>query len=257
MTDTEKRPITFDDEPAVSGQKARVVFIVDASGSMRTVAEETVQFFNNQVEAIQTSSRDVATRVSLMTFSDVSKDLLWDEPVELLQPWTVAQYKPGGNTALRDAVGRAIERLDKDPDISDPNTSVLFIIITDGAENASRRVSQEQLAALIRDRQDTGRWTFTYMGANQDLSKIVREMNIPVMNTVSYDSSPIGTMTASAVAASSTRSYFSARSSGKLSVSNFYAGNEDVPVTTSTTTGGKSIIDKINDLNLLKPTTEK
>ena len=94
-------------------------------------------------------------------------------------------YLPCDSTAILDAVGIALERFATEVG-DDAETRYVVVIISDGEENASRRYNYEVIASMIGVRQNTGRWTFAYVGANQDLSEVSRRMHIPRQNMVCY-----------------------------------------------------------------------
>jgi len=91
-------------------------------------------------------------------------------------------YTPGGNTALFDAVAKAVRVADHQ---KKPEDRVLCVIITDGEENSSRETTKEQVQRLISVRQTEQGWTFAYLGANPEAW--VSEMGIRAGNSVPYN----------------------------------------------------------------------
>lgn len=140
--------------------------ILDASGSMSSSREEAVEMFNEQVETAQNEKPN--TRFSLVTFSsDVDEPQFWLDDVTQIEGLEHEDYQPGGRTALYDAVGSTIERLnDEAPSEADH----LFIIITDGMENNSNEYSGEQVQEMIEEREDKD-WTFLYLGGAETLEE--------------------------------------------------------------------------------------
>ncbi len=208
---------------SVLPQKNYVAFVLDSSGSMAMIQKEIVEGFNEQVRAIRQSAKGMPTKVSLVTFSSRPHPAkLWCEPVEKLQELERKEYVPDGCTALYDTVAEVIGRLEKQPDISDKNVSVLFLILSDGQENSSQEFNSEKLASLIKKCQATGRWTFTYLGANQDVMLSAQAMGIPVLNAMAFVSDRHGTQVATGQSVRATMNYMSQRRAGTRSVKNFY-----------------------------------
>lgn len=167
-----------------------VAFIVDKSGSMETCREQVISGFNEFVGDLK-RERDMDIRFSA-TFFDT-------EVVVRHDGWTVGDvpiltrdtYRPGGTTALYDAVGATLNALERRL-AGNTDTPVVVVIQTDGHENSSREYGHAQIARRISDLQAKGNWTFVFMGANQDAWAAASKLNIPQMNTMSYDSTRTG-----------------------------------------------------------------
>jgi len=183
-------------------KRTEIAVILDCSGSMEMIREETIGSFNEQVQVIHDTTESegaetcescghedgMETKVTLVTFNtSVHDPKLWRETPSEIQELTPEDYQPRGATALRDAVGTTISELEKIPYAKDPDMSFLVIIISDGHENASTIWEQNKLARKIRALQKTKRWTFTYLGANQDLEQIQKEYAIPRGNIQAWD----------------------------------------------------------------------
>src|SRR5450759_2899929 len=175
-----------------------LAIILDRSGSMEACRDATISGFNEYITGIRESSEraELETRVTLVTFNHGMKTAYFDEPLARLKPISRETYVPEGNTAMLDAVCATLKRLEKlgakrpDPDGRD---SYLICIISDGLENASRRFDYSTIAETIQRLSATDRWTFTYLGSNQDLSLISQRMGIPAGYAADYASSPVGT----------------------------------------------------------------
>jgi len=227
--------------------KTYVAIILDKSGSMDGIRNEARNHFNEQIEALKEESNSPAkvaknllkgkktqgleTKATFVTFNESIDMPIFNEDVNSLNELKPKDYIPGGMTALYDAMGFTIHKfLDEIPDINDPNVAVLFTVITDGQENASSDYSGEEgrkkLKSQIEDLQATNRWTFTYLGANQDvLEEAVKGLSFMANNVQAWVSDPSGTRNATMRQISGTRSYYTARKMGRTSVANFY----DVP----------------------------
>lgn len=190
--------------------KTNVVIILDKSGSMTWAKEATIAGYNDQLAAIKGFAKDQKVRVSRITFNENAIIDYWMEPVSRAAQLTIYNYSPTGSTALYDAVGIGINQAIAE---EDPEAAYLFVIVSDGQENASRIWNAKALSTKIKSLQKTGRWTFTYIGANQDLARVSRDLNIPRSNMMAYHNDPIGTqvMYASSTASLSDN-YFTQRS---------------------------------------------
>ncbi|HZU14497.1 MAG TPA: vWA domain-containing protein [Chloroflexota bacterium] len=187
-----------------------VAIVLDRSGSMETCRQATISGFNEYVGEIRRTAEreEVPTRVTLTTFNgDVTVHYV-DEPLARLKRLSYRTYVPGGNTAMLDAVGETIDRLQP---LDAEDDTFLVCVISDGLENASRRYSYADIAERIQQLTATERWTFTYLGANQDLSVISRQLAIPVGNVAAYDADPTGTSDAWIRHSASTARYFEER----------------------------------------------
>ncbi len=210
-------------------KKTYVAFVLDNSGSMDSIKTETISAFNDQIDKLKKVSKNIETCVSLTTFDSYINEVVFNEPVEKLIKLTDSTYIPQLYTAMYDGVGHSIDSLEKLNDINNDDVSILMLIISDGQENASVKYNKFQIAEKIKKLTDTNRWTFTYLGANQDLSVISRDLNIPLANTLQFQASSAGVNTASQIVTSSLGSYYNATSSGESCVRGFYNATQDDP----------------------------
>ena len=108
-------------------------------------------------------------------------------PVEKIEDVRQEEYRPGSCTPLYDAMGVAINNLDK---VIKPDDPVLVTIITDGMENSSEEYSGAVIKKLVDSKRETG-WTFAYIGANQDAIEVARELSIN--NALNFEADAEGT----------------------------------------------------------------
>lgn len=135
-----------------------VVFILDKSGSMSGSEESTISSFNEYLE--KEKKNNYKTRITTILFSDDYSYLYKGADVSKVSPLTRDDYFVGGCTALYDAIGSSINYIDRcDTD------KVLFIIITDGYENASKEFDKEKIRSMIKDHSN---YEFIYIGADID-----------------------------------------------------------------------------------------
>lgn len=215
--------------------KTEVLVILDASGSMENCRDQTISAFNEQVKTIRKSAKDQDIKASLVVFNSAGnlREVLWQQPADKLNEITREDYIPDGMTAEYDAICLSLDRLG-----DDGTSSYLTIIVSDGFENNSKKHTQADVAERIQRLTKTGRWTFTYMGANQDLGLVASAMHIPAANIAAYNATPLGTKIGGQIMNHASMSYFSARASGMLSTEDFYGTGGGIKDATSITGSG-------------------
>ena len=156
-----------------------MVFILDKSGSMCGLESDTIGGFNSLIKKQQTESGKCV--VTTVLFSD-SKETVHDRiPLEQISPMTENDYTPMGCTALFDSVGSTIShiasvhRYIRKEDVPD---KTVFVIITDGYENASREFTHKALKKLIEQKKKKDNWEFMFIGANIDACKTAQSIGI-------------------------------------------------------------------------------
>lgn len=205
--------------------KTYVVLVLDESGSMLSCKDAARNHFNEQVQTVKETAKGQTVKVSLVKFSTKVNELYFNKSVKELTEIGTKDYNPSGNTALYDAMGLTMLKMDKElKDLKKKNVSVIFVVVSDGEENYSKEFGgehgRERLQTMIEERQETGRWTFTYMGANQDITQVAKSLGIHVGNTTVFDVHDFKSATTRASKA--LRSYMSSRSAGTTAVRSFY-----------------------------------
>lgn len=213
-----------------------VALILDRSSSMGTIREEAIGAFNDQLRVIREESEDgTPNLVTLTTFATTVDDFqFFDEPPKQIPSLTLDRYQPGGSTALLDAIMKTVDAFKKLPDADDPDTSFLVAVITDGEENSSQEYSlrhdgPKRVGETIKELEATQRWTFTYLCANVDPTKIQKTLNISAGNTMSFTADSRGTIAASSMHSNSTSNYLKARKMGLTSTPEFYSKTSSKP----------------------------
>ena len=166
-------------------KKLDVVFILDKSGSMGGQEENTISSFNEYLEKEKKNKYD--TYITTVLFSDKYNVIHDRIPVSKVKKLTNKEYYVGGCTALLDALGNTIHSMEeKDTD------KVLFIIITDGYENASREYTKDQIKKLVKKNKD---YEFIYVGADIDSYEAGSQIGIKKDNIANFKKDRKGTAT--------------------------------------------------------------
>lgn len=170
-----------------------LVVIMDRSGSMWPLANDTINGFNSLIEK-QKADTNGDVHVTVVLFN-TSFNVLYDcVDIKEIPKMTSKDYFPSGGTALLDAVGNTItsvgKRLADTPEEERP-ANVMFVITTDGYENSSREYNQKQIADMIEHQKTKYSWTFMFLGANIDAESVGKSYNIDYAKT--YTASSIGT----------------------------------------------------------------
>lgn len=170
-----------------------VVFILDKSGSMEGLEKDTIGGFNSMLAKHKNGEN--AAYVSTVFFSTKSKVIHDRLPIAEVPELTEKEYFVGGGTALLDAIGDAIKHIKNIHKYARPEdvpAKTIFIITTDGEENASRKYNYDDIKKLVEDQKEKG-WDFVFMGANIDAFEIASHLGISRNRTVNYHNDEQGT----------------------------------------------------------------
>ena len=171
-----------------------MVFILDRSGSMHGLEADTIGGFNSLID--KQKKEEGEAYVSLVLFNHDS-DVIYDRAdIGKVEPLTDTQYVASGSTALLDAVGGAIHHIGnvhKYAREEDVPEKTIFIIITDGMENASRMYDRRKVKSMIERQTEKYGWEFMFLGANIDAVETARSYGIRRDRAVEYYSDSVGT----------------------------------------------------------------
>jgi len=170
--------------------------IIDRSGSMSGLIEQTVDGVNQQIRKIKEigerfPEQELITSLTLFNhrisniWNYIRSGQLWD--------MNYADFRPDGHTALLDAIGITLSEVQKavGMEIENDEASVVVVILTDGYENASINFTHDQVASMIGGLEKTGKWTFSYLGATNDAVDVAQSLNINKNNAMQYNMSEI------------------------------------------------------------------
>lgn len=167
-----------------------LVLVLDRSGSMNGLQKDTIGGFNSMIK--KQKDNKVDTYVTTVLFNDKNEILYDRKKISDIPEMTDKDYVPGGMTALLDAVGVTINRIDKVENVNAPDHKVVFVIITDGQENYSQEYRVAQIKEMISTRQEKFGWEFVFLGANIDAVGEAGKLGISESNAVKYRNSGSG-----------------------------------------------------------------
>ena len=171
-----------------------LVMILDRSGSMGGLEADTIGGFNGMIG--KQKKEDGEAYVSVVLFDDVPEVIYDRVDIHKVEPMTDRQYYVRGCTALLDAVGRAIRHIEtvhryaRDEDVPE---KTLFIITTDGMENASREYTYERVRRMIEQKKEKNGWEFIFLGANIDAAREAERFGIHRSRAVRFENDSKGT----------------------------------------------------------------
>lgn len=171
-----------------------IIFILDRSGSMSGLEADTIGDFNSMIE--KQKKADGEAMISTVLFDNVSEVIHDRVSVLDIQPMTDKDYTVRGCTALLDAIGGAIHHIGnihKYARAEDVPEHTLFVITTDGMENASRHYNAERVKQMIERQKARYGWEFLFLGANIDAVETARHFGIGADRAVNYHSDSAGT----------------------------------------------------------------
>lgn len=171
-----------------------MVFILDRSGSMSGLESDTIGGFNSLIE--KQKKEDGTCFVSTVLFSDKMQTVHDRVALKDIEKMTDKDYIPMGCTALYDAIGNTvahitnIHRYIREEDVP---ANTVFVIITDGYENASREYTHEKVKALVESKKEKDGWEFMFIGANIDAAATAETIGIGGNMAANYCADERGT----------------------------------------------------------------
>ncbi len=171
-----------------------IVYILDRSGSMGGLEADTIGGFNSMMDKQKKTGEKAL--VSTVLFDDVCEVIHDRVPIEKIEKMTDNQYYVRGCTALLDAVGGAIHHIGnihKHARQEDVPEKTIFVITTDGMENASRNYSYEKIRKMVKKQQKKYGWEFIFIGANIDAYAEAQKYGIRRDRAVNYVCDSVGT----------------------------------------------------------------
>lgn len=159
-------------------KNTEIIFIIDKSGSMAHLVGDTIGGFNGFIESQKTL--EGKSTLTTVLFDSSYKILHDNVDIREVKPMTNFDYIAGGGTAMLDAIGAVINKVqDRHDELgSEKPDNVLFVITTDGEENSSRSFNKKQIEKMIKHQTNGHGWKFMFLGANMDAVKEAADIGI-------------------------------------------------------------------------------
>lgn len=180
-----------------------IIVITDRSGSMESIRDDVIGGFNAFLD--EQKLQPGAARMTYAQFDDRYDAVYQAQPIETAQKLTRASFVPRGGTALMDAIGRTMNEQGARIDAEGWAEKVIYYIVTDGGENASREFRRDQIKTMIEQAQARGQ-AFIFQAANQDAFAVGASYGIAGATTQNFEASAQGTLRAYASASTMTSS---------------------------------------------------
>lgn len=177
-----------------SNNLTELVFILDRSGSMSGLEADTIGGFNSMIE--RQKKLDGKVFVSTVLFDDETQVLHDRIDIQKVKPMTDEDYTIGGCTALLDAIGGAIHHIGNIHKYARPEDVpeyTMFVITTDGQENASNNYTSDKVKKMIRRQEERYGWEFVFVAANIDAVETADRIGIRKERAANYNYSKKGT----------------------------------------------------------------
>ncbi len=188
--------------------KTDITIILDRSGSMDSVKDDTIGGFNNFLGEQQKVEGEAV--LSLVQFDDQYEVVYSDKDINSAAKLTEETFQPRGMTALFDAVGRTVnavgQRLAALSEEERPD-KILFVIMTDGFENSSKEFNAARISEMITHQRNAYKWEFMFIGANQDAVLSAQQIGIPAAAALTYAANEEGTRAAYSMMAGKVKNY--------------------------------------------------
>jgi uncharacterized protein YegL len=171
--------------------------VLDRSGSMASVKDDTIGAFNNYVEELAKTNPEA--KLSLTIFDSQSVDTIVNNvSIKEVTPLNGTTYQPRGSTPLYDAVGKVIDKLE-----NTKGKNKVLVVLTDGYENCSKEYSREGIKNSLDEKQEKNNWLVIYLGANQDAFAEGAKFGTQHINTMDFNTANMrSTLSATAAATS-------------------------------------------------------
>jgi len=171
-----------------------VIFILDRSGSMQGLETDTIGGYNSMLDEHKVGDGEVL--LSLVLFDDRFQVIHNRQDIKSVSPLTKREYFVRGSTALYDAIGRSIQKINQVQNRlpeGERSEKIIFVIITDGYENASREYNRAEIQRLITRHKQLFGWEFLFLGANIDADEVAEHLGIDAHKAANYHADSKGT----------------------------------------------------------------
>lgn len=200
-----------------------VNFVLDETGSMQSVKEETISGFNAYIAELVKNAK-AKVWLTLTQFNSQKIEVVYNM-VNIIDvhDLTAETYRPANFTPLYDAIGQTIRTTEDALKLKRGKPAVLCVIMTDGEENASKEWTKDKIFNLIEEKTKEG-WTFVFLGADQDAYAVGAGMGIAKGSVANYAGTPVETSAVMRKAGMATSSYLA---DGSKQTADFFGKDDD------------------------------
>ncbi len=193
--------------PLMKANHTDITIVLDRSGSMAAVKDDTIGGFNTFLDDQRKVPGSAA--ITLHQFDDEFETPIKAQDIQAAPHLTGKTFVPRGNTALLDAIGRAIGETGSRLEVAgdDRPEKVVFVVITDGHENASHEYNHGKVFEMIDHQRTKYSWEFVFLGANQDAIKVASNLGMSTANAINYAANTTGVKAAFAGTSSNLRAF--------------------------------------------------
>ncbi|WAS04170.1 VWA domain-containing protein [Gloeomargaritales cyanobacterium VI4D9] len=187
-----------------------ITVILDRSGSMNAIANDTIGGFNDFVHRQKEGSGTATLTLVQFDTQDPYEVIHWFKPIAEIPPLTNKTFVPRASTPLWDAVGRGIEDLERNLSLLAPEAQpeqVVMVVVTDGMENSSRQFRGGQIREMITEKSEKNQWQFVYLSADLDAVCEAEKTGFSKASTMAYDLNVAGVKEAWLSTADSVKRY--------------------------------------------------
>jgi Mg-chelatase subunit ChlD len=200
-----------------------LLLILDKSSSMNSIRQETVDHYNEVLDANREAANDEhKILVSLVEFNQEVFEVFWEQNITQCARLTLADFQPSGMTALWDGMGQGIARLAQN---ADKTHAYCCVTLSDGGENSSKPGAKSECDSLVKSLKRKGNWTFQYIGCDPQNLRETRDMG---MASMSWTASSEGAKHLTGQVTDAFRRYNYSRAAGVMSV-NCLVGDDTNP----------------------------
>lgn len=204
------------------------LFLLDTSGSMRSIRDKIISGYNEQLQHIKKLDLENGTEslFGLVTFDSTVKVRYLNEAIQVAEELTHASYNPDGGTAFYDALVIAINALEDKLGSDLNDVQVLVTAFTDGENTVTIDFSASQAADLIKHFQEEYKWTFSFVGANIDVEALAKSLNVPTSNALNFAATDAGTQFATESLNLARTAYYSRSLNGEDNSKSFFHADQ-------------------------------
>lgn len=199
--------------------KTVVAVVLDKSSSMESVARATRSGFNEYITSLE-KDENADYGVHLTMFDTEVTKVCSDLKPQDVEELDEVNYRPGGMTALYDA---AMATVQKTQQLLKEGEKAVVVIITDGEENSSKETTAEAFQAKVKELEKSGRWTFVFLGANQDAWATGRRLGFSANNVATFVAQDAGVGKVFTTLSANTRGF---AMSAATSTADFFSGDD-------------------------------